>query len=574
MPTKNINLYPKSIEAAYFSMEIMLESDIPTYAGGLGILAGDIMRSCADMQVPAAAVSLVYSGNTFNQKINADGSQTFDQTEWKKKDQLVKLQTEIILTIRKQRVFVHVWRYDIVGLSGFIVPVYLLDTDFSSNEEWARDITKNLYSGGEEVRINQEYLLGVGGVRVLRKLGYKNIKNFHLNEGHASFVGLELLKENNYDLNKVKSQTVFTTHTPVPEGHDQFNYDKVYEFIGPDLPLNIKELATTDSLHMTQLGFNTSKYSFGVSKKHAKVSKKMFPDKDIHSITNGVHAPTWVSWQMQDLYNKYLPGWQEDNKLFSGAKKIPSDALWKTHLECKQELVDFVNKRLTAVSNQEERESPTEYDLFDADTLTISMARRPVAYKRPLLLYSDLERFLRIGVGKVQIIQCGKSHPDDGVSKDFVRQIIQTSKRLRTVLRIVYLENYSPKIARMLVAGSDVWLNTPRRPMEASGTSGMKAAMNGTINFSILDGWWQEAFRTNPESGFSIGPNQENVEYETEEGDTSDANDLYKKLSSEVIPLYYDHHDDWIGKMKKSIKLGAYFNTDRVVEEYRRKAWK
>lgn len=554
-------------------MEIMLESDIPTFAGGLGVLAGDILRSCADMQVPSVGVSLVYSGNIFNQKINIDGSQSFTQTEWKKKDQLTKLSNQIVLEINNTQVFVHTWRYDIVGLSGFVVPVFLLDTDFSANEDWAREITKNLYCGSEETRINQEYLLGVGGVKMLRELGFNDIKNFHLNEGHASFVSLQRLKEENYDLNKVKSTQVFTTHTPVPEGHDQFNYDTVYKLFGKDLPLNIKELASDKGLHMTYLGLNTSKYSFGVSKKHGEVSKAMFPGEKIDAITNGVHAPTWISWQMQDLYNSYLPGWQDDNTKFLQSEKIPSDALWKTHMECKKELIEFVNTRLTSVGTSEERMNPSEDDLFDADTLTISMARRPVSYKRPLILYRDLERFLRIGVGRIQIIQCGKSHPDDDVSKEFVKEIIRISKQLRTVLRIVYLENYSPKIARLLVAGSDIWLNTPRRPMEASGTSGMKAAMNGSINFSILDGWWMEAFESNKDSGFSIGPFQKDVIYETEDGDDADSNSLYETLENTIIPMYYDHQSDWVLKMKQSIKLGAYFNTNRVVDEYRRKAW-
>lgn len=554
-------------------MEIMLESDIPTFAGGLGILAGDVLRSCADMQVACVGVSLVYSGDIFNQKINIDGSQSFVPTEWKKKDQLIKLKNQIVLEINNKQVFVHIWRYDIVGLSGFVVPVFLLDTDFSSNEDWAREITKNLYCGAEETRINQEYLLGVGGVKMLRELGFSNIKNFHLNEGHASFVSLQRLKEENYDLNRVKATQVFTTHTPVPEGHDQFNYDTVYKLFGKDLPLNIKELATDKALHMTYLGLNTSKYSFAVSKKHGQVSRQMFPGMQIDSITNGVHAPTWISWQMQDLYNTYLPGWQDDNTKFLQSKKIPNDALWKTHMECKKELIEFVNTRLTSVGTSEEKMNPSEHDLFDTDILTISMARRPVAYKRPLILYRDLDRFLRIGVGRIQIIQCGKSHPDDDVSKEFVKKIIEISKRLRTVLRIVYLENYSPKIARLLVAGSDIWLNTPRRPMEASGTSGMKAAMNGVINFSVLDGWWMEAFESNKESGFSIGPMQKDVVYETEEGDDVDSNSLYNTLETEIIPMYYDHQTRWIEKMKQSITLGAYFNTNRVVQEYRKKAW-
>ncbi|MBP7859750.1 alpha-glucan family phosphorylase [Patescibacteria group bacterium] len=552
----------------------MLETDIPTYAGGLGILAGDLLKSCADKQVKAVGISLVYSGSTFSQVINSDGTQNFKKIEFKKMDQLKKLQNTIILNLMGKRVTVGVWRYDIVGLGGFVVPVYLLDTDLHSNEDWARNITKNLYVGDGMTRIYQELLLGVGGVKMLRNLGYNEISNFHMNEGHAAFAPLELLVEDNYDLEKVKQKCVFTTHTPVPEGHDRFDYDFAYKYLGDFLPWNIKELATNDKLSMTDLAINCSNKAFAVSKKHKYVANKMFPQANIDYITNGVHAPSWIAPQKQVLYSEYLPNWVGDNSVFLKAPDlIPDDAFFAIHNDCKRELLEYVNERLTSVTGESEKTNPPADHLFDINTLTIAMARRPVSYKRPLLLYKDLERFLRIGVGKLQIIQCGKSHPQDEVSKEYVRKIIEISKRLKTVLKIVYLEDYSPKIARLLVAGSDIWLNTPRRPMEASGTSGMKAALNGVINFSVLDGWWIEAFEKNPEAGFSIGV-LDPLESTSPSNDNEDSDSLYKRLEQEIIPLYYDHKTEWIKKMKKSITLGAYFNTSRCIDEYLEKAWR
>ena len=554
-------------------MEIMLETDIPTYAGGLGVLAGDLLRSCADVQVPAVGVSLVYSGNTFSQVINSDGSQSFKETEWKKMDQLTKLSNKINIKILGTDVMVGCWRYDIVGIDGFVVPVYLLDTDFLQNEQWARDITRNLYEGPGEVRLSQEVLLGIGGVKLLRNLGYNDVKVYHMNEGHAALVSLELLRENNYNVLETKNKCVFTTHTPVPEGHDKFNYDLSYKYAGEYLPMNIKDLATPEFLSMSHLALNMSRYSFGVSKKHEEVSKHLFPNFNIASITNGVHHRTWIGKHLQNLYDQYLPEWIKDPEILNEAvEKIPDDALWIAHQESKKELIDYVNNHLTSLSAPEDHQNPPQDVLFDLETMTISLARRPVEYKRPLLLYRDLERFIRIGVGKIQIIQCGKSHPSDDVSQKFVREIVRISKRLKPVLKIVYLENYSPKIARLLVSGSDVWLNTPRRPLEASGTSGMKAAMNGVLNFSVLDGWWIEGFKMCPEGGFSIGINYEGVVPLNH--DEEDSNDLYSKLENEIIPLYHDHRSAWLKRMKSAITLGAYFNTHRCIDEYRSKAWK
>lgn len=558
------------LSCAYFSMEFMLESDIPTYAGGLGVLAGDLMRSCADLKEPVVGVSLVYSDTTYKQVITPEGEQDYETLVWHKNDQLTKLPNRIEVTIQGQKVIVGVWRYDITGIDGFVVPIYLLDTNFLDNSSYARSLTQNLYAG--ELRLDQEVLLGIAGVKMLRALGYNDVKTFHMNEGHASFVPLELLKENNFSDEAVRNMCVFTTHTPIPEGHDRFSYDHARKVAGDNLPWHIQDLASKEELHMTKLGMSLSRYIFGVSQKHGKVSQGMFPQYKINAITNGVHHRTWVGTELANLYDKYLPDWIHNPSIFKDAvSKIPDEDLWRAHQEEKSILLDHVNNHLTSVANEEEKDNPPEHIQFDIDTLTISLARRMVPYKRPLLIYSDIERLLKIGEGKLQIIQCGKAAPGDEGAKGFIKQIIDISKQLRGKIQVCYLENYSPLLARQLVRGSDVWLNTPRRPLEASGTSGMKAALNGVLNFSVLDGWWIEGYEMDSESGFSIGPNDESLTPAND--DKQDIDDMYNKLQNEIIPLYYDNKKDWIHRMKHAITLGAVFNTNRCIEQYRKEAW-
>lgn len=554
-------------KVAYFSMEIMLRTHIPTYAGGLGVLAGDILRSCADMKIPAVGMTLVYKGKSFVQQFNYDGSQTYSEIEWRKSDQFTKMPQRITIRIDGKAISVGCWRFDIVGYSGFVVPVFLLDTDYYVNDPWVRDITDNLYEGNSQLRISQEILLGVGGVQMLNALGYKQIDCYHLNEGHAAFAPLALLPENNWKDDEVRKKTVFTTHTPIPEGHDIFDYKLAYKYADGYLPWHIRSISENENLHMTKLSLNMSKHSFAVSKKHAEVSRHMFPGYTIDSVTNGVHHRTWTASTMQDLYNEFLPGWIDDPlQLKKAVENIPNDKLWTAHLETKKNLIDFVNRHLTSTTTI----IPEPDELFDANTLTVALARRPVNYKRPLLIYNDLERLIRISAGKIQIIQSGKSHAEDDTSHEIVKKILHISKKLKGIVRIVYLENYSPKVARLLVSGSDVWVNTPRRPLEASGTSGMKAAINGGLNFSILDGWWIEGFEMCPEAGFAIGktPDETNTN-----DDAADSEDLYDKLENTIIPLYYENSSEWIRRMKHAITLGAYFNTHRCVEEYMAKAW-
>ena len=540
-------------------MEMMLETDVPTYAGGLGVLAGDLLRSCADMSVAAAGVSLVYSGDTFSQTVNPDGSQTFTKQDWQKLDQLTKLPQIIELEIANTRVKVGCWRYDVVGLTGFTVPVYLLDTNLAANSPRARNITGNLYAGGDE-RIAQEIVLGIGGVKMLRALGIHKVGTYHLNEGHCGFVPLELLAENDYQDELVRRNCVFTTHTPIPEGHDKFSYEQAYKYAGRYLPWHIKKLAGENDMSMTHLAMNMSRKLLAVSRKHKAVSEQVFRGYAFDYITNGVHHRSWTHNYFQDVYNQFLPGWLENPKELEKAEELlPDEQFWNAHLECKRKLIAYVNKRQAAITSPD--------NLFDENTLTISLARRPVAYKRPLLLYQDIEKFVRIGAGQIQVIQCGKSHPDDDVSLGIVKQIVGLSKKFKEVLKIAFLENYSPKVARLLVNGSDVWLNTPKRGLEASGTSGMKAAMNGCINFSVPDGWWIEAVERDSQSGYSIRDEG------SDNDDQKDADDLYGKLEEVIIPLYYDRRSQWITRMKRAVTLGGYFNTNRCVAEYLAKVW-
>lgn len=550
------------IDVAYFSMEIMLESDIPTYSGGLGVLAGDILRSCADSKIPALGMSLVYSGGVIKQHIQHDGTQSFLDVPWSKNDQLTKLTERITLTIRGEDVIVGVWRYDIVGLSGHVIPVYLLDTDLPGNSDFARSITQHLYEDKADIRLCQEVVLGVGGVYMLKRLGHTHINSYHMNEGHCAFVPLALLEDHAYNDEDVRARCTFTSHTPIPEGHDIFDYEFAYQYAEKYLPWHIRDIAGHDKLHMTHLASTMSKKSFAVSEKHEKVMKHLFPHLDFNHVTNGVHHRTWIHPSFQDVYETYIPGSLEDpSKLRSHISKVPDDVLWHTHQQCKEELVTYINNHSHHTGNE----------IFDTETCMIALGRRPVPYKRPLLLYHDVERLLKIGSGRIQIVQCGKSHPHDQASQETIRQLFSIAHMLRGKIRISYIENYSPHIARMLVSGADVWLNTPMQPLEASGTSGMKAAMNGVINLSVPDGWWLEATRIDPRAGYSIGKEIEGLEAQFD--NDADAHSLYNCLEEGILPTFYDQRSEWISFMKRSIALGGYFNTHRCVKEYARTAW-
>jgi starch phosphorylase len=405
---------------------------------------------------------------------------------------------------------------------------------------------------------------------MLRALGYNDIQTYHMNEGHSAFLTLELLKERNYNDEEVRKSCAFTTHTPIPAGHDKFDYDLAYRIVGDMLPWHIKKLAGENTLNMTELAFSLSHAANAVSKKHQEVTKHLFPDKKIDYVTNGVHHLTWTSSAFKHLFDKYIPDWMiHPEHLRKALTDIPENALWEAHQKNKKHLIHFINKYLTELFAQ--NFPIDESDLFKDDVLTITYARRSVPYKRPLLIYKDLKRLVEIGKGKLQIIHAGKCSPGDGFCLNSVDTIVDLSRDLRGKIKIVYLDNYNIELAQILSAGSDIWLNTPQRPLEASGTSGMKAVLNGVINFSILDGWWIEAMQNDPLSGWAFGG--EPTELKPQNTDREDADDLYNKLEHEIIPDYYIRKEKWLERMRHSIALGAIFNTHRCVDEYVQKCW-
>lgn len=560
----------KKISAAYFSMEFGLHSDVPTYAGGLGMLAGDILRSCADIEIPAMGVSLAYHQGFINQIINPDGSQDFELTDWEKSDYLRLLPETVTVKVEGREVKIKTWEYEINGLHGFTVPVYLLDTNVEGNDPGDKNITKELYTSDWYTRLAQEIVLGIGGVRMLRALGYRDIETFHMNEGHSALLTLELLREQNYRDEEVKKMCVFTTHTPIEAGHDKFDYELAHRVIGEMLPWHIKDIAGSENLNMSELAFNMSKAANSVSKKHRKVTEKLFPGKTVNHITNGIHHLTWTCSDFKKLFDKYIPDWMiYPDHLKKALTDIPDNALWENHQKNKRELINYVNKYLSEMFS--EKFPIEDDDLFEENILTITYARRSVPYKRPLLIYSDLHRLLKIGGKKLQIIHAGKCAPGDEFCLKSVDDIIDLSRDLRGKIKIVYLDNYNIDLARILSAGSDIWLNTPRRPLEASGTSGMKAAVNGVINLSIKDGWWIEAIDKDPLSGWSFGGSPD--ELEPGNTDKEDVNSLYDVLESQVIPAYYLNRSKWLERMRHSIALGEFFNTHRCVNEYKANLW-
>jgi len=543
---------------AYFSMEIGIDSKIPTYSGGLGILAGDTIKSCADLNVPLVAVTLLYKKGYFYQKLDDQGQQQELPCEWNPKDFLTLLPKKISVTVENRPVFIQAWQYRVTGVTGYCVPVIFLDTDIARNSDYDRSLTDYLYGGDEKYRLAQEIILGIGGVRILKELGYHRISRYHMNEGHASLLTLELLNERKrnhepiWDIDRVKRMCVFTTHTPVPAGHDQFSYDLVRQVLGESMPIDfLKNIGGEDRLNMTLLALNLSHYVNGVAKEHGKVSREMFPGYRIDSITNGTHTTTWVCESFKRLYDKYIHGWMNDPFSLRYALSIPKEEIWNAHQEAKKKLLDYINEKMNAG--------------MDYGTLTIGFARRATAYKRADLVFFDTNRLVNISqnVGKIQLIFAGRAHPRDWPGKELIKRIVSVSKELKDSIKIVYLENYDMELGKMLVSGVDLWLNTPRKPREASGTSGMKAAHNGVPSLSILDGWWIEGCIEGL-TGWSIGSASD-----IESVDERNAHSLYEKLQKVIIPLFYNNRDNWVDIMRHSIAINAsFFNTHRMVQQY------
>jgi len=550
---------------AYFSMELALQNDIPTYAGGLGVLAGDTLRSATDLDLPMVAVSLVSRAGYFRQQIDARGRQSEQAASWNPASLAQPLDARIAVPIEGRKVWIGAWLYVMEGHMGGHQPVLLLDTDLDENSGDDRELTHYLYGGDNVYRLKQEIVLGLGGARMLQALGF-TIRHYHMNEGHSALLGLELLRrftypdedlrpgESHFDLPRVRDLCSFTTHTPVEAGHDRFPYEIVRRVLdnGFDIEM-LKHLAGEDSLNMTRLALNLSEYVNGVARKHAEVSNAMFPGYRVHAITNGVHPFTWAAASFRQLYDRHIPGWCHEPQLLIRADCcIPDDAVWQAHVRAKQLLVEKV-QTLTGAA-------------LDPAIATLGFARRMTAYKRPDLLFSDLERLKAIArKHPLQIVLAGKAHPHDENGKQIIAQLHDHARALAGTITVVYLPDYDLELAQTLTAGVDVWLNTPLPPMEASGTSGMKAAFNGVPNLSVLDGWWLEGCIEGV-TGWAIGDGVSKID--------GDAGSLCDKLENTVLPLYYDDARGWIRVMKGAIsKNASYFNSHRMMRRYATEAY-
>lgn len=554
---------------AYFSMEIALDSGMPTYAGGLGVLAGDTLRAAADLKLPLVGVSLLHRKGYFHQRLHPDGWQQEEPVAWAVDDFLIEQPQRAHVTIEGRTVHLRAWRYTVRGISGFEVPVFLLDSDLPENAAPDRMLTDHLYGGDARYRLAQELILGIGGLRMLRALGYAQFARFHMNEGHASLLVLELLDEqlrssgraavSMQEIESVRQRCIFTTHTPVPAGHDKFSLELVHRLLGlrPELQ-SFKDVFCCDGmLNLTYLALNLSSFVNGVAKRHGEVSRLMFAGYAVDAITNGVHAATWAAPALQELFDRYLPGWRQDNFSLRYACGIPRGELWEAHQRAKRQVLSEVNRRANLG--------------MDLDILTLGFARRATAYKRADLLFTDLDRLIQIAraSGSLQIVYAGKAHPQDHEGKELIRRIIQASQALRPHIKVAYLENYDVVLGKLITAGVDVWLNTPQPPLEASGTSGMKAALNGVPSLSILDGWWIEG-HVEGVTGWAI-----------DGGTPADATDqardaraLYDKLQQVVIPLFYQDRERFQDIMRHAIALnGSFFNTHRMLHEYAIKAY-
>ena len=572
-------------------MEIALENAMPSYSGGLGVLAGDTIRAAADLRLPMVAVSLLYRRGYFSQHLSEDGSQTEEPVAWNVEDFLKEEAARVTLPLENRRVELRAWRYDVKGVRGFVVPVYFLDANLESNTEWDRNLTGGLYGGDSYYRLCQEVLLGIGGVRMLRALGYEDLTRYHMNEGHAALLSLELLGAeattagrtaiNGEDIEKVRAKCLFTTHTPVPAGHDRFPIEfltrvfpqqsrffdlkdaSVAELVKRSLQTeqnypDLQEAAASGAhLNMTYLALSLSTYVNGVAKQHGVTSRHMFPEVPIEAITNGVHAGTWTCPSFQQLFDRHIAQWREDNYSLRSALGLPPEEVWAAHLIAKHALLETVREK-TGLQ-------------LDEEVFTIGFARRATGYKRADLILSDLDRLRQIAksAGQFQIIYAGKAHPNDTGGKDIIRHIFHAKKALRKAVPVVFLDEYNLELGGKMTSGVDLWLNTPQFPLEASGTSGMKAALNGVPSLSILDGWWAEG-HIEGVTGWSIGEPRRSMDpADVVTDNTKEAESLYWKLENVILPMFYKEPRLYIQIMQHAIAInGSFFNTQRMVQQY------
>lgn len=543
----------------YFCMEIALAPDVHTYSGGLGILAGDTLRSAADIGLPLCAVTLAQRKGYFRQQLDEHGVQTEQGQPWAIEERLTLEEPVIEVTLENRPVLVRAWRWNLEGVTGHIVPVYLLDTNIEQNDPRDREITDSLYGGDSDYRLRQEAILGIGGFRMLAALGW-TIGVYHMNEGHSALLTAAYLQRrlrrfadrtlDESDIKAVRNHCVFTTHTPVPAGHDQFSLDQTARILGPGLTHLIQKMGGEHegNLNMTYLALASSRYTNAVSMQHGKVSREMFPEYHVDAITNGVHAGTWTAPPIQELFNRRIPGWRRDNFKLRYMIDAPVEEIEAAHAESKRQLFSEVKSRTGIGLNEEQ--------------FTIGFARRVATYKRADLLFTNPERLTQIAeqFGGIQILYGGKAHPHDDPAKALIRRIFEIAAQMKSsAIRVIYLENYEWELAAHMTSGVDLWLNTPRRPYEASGTSGMKAALNGVPSLSILDGWWIEGC-VDGTTGWAI------ANKETQEEEVAS---LYERLESTILPLYYHDHRSWLEVMRSTLALnGAYFNTHRMLAQY------
>jgi starch phosphorylase len=549
---------------AYFSMEIAVRPEMRTYAGGLGILAGDTARSCADLELHVVFVTLLSRAGYFRQQLDADGRQTEQPDWWEPERWCAQLNAMVAVEIEKNPIWIRPWLYVHSCLHGHQIPILLLDTDLEQNSGDHRTLTHYLYGGDETYRLKQEIILGIGGIRILRALGF-DLHTYHLNEGHAALLTLDLLNrwripmaerisgELPYEITEVRERCVFTTHTPVEAGQDRFSY-QLFERLLPDFVEleTLWQLAGGDRLNMTRLALNLAGYVNGVARRHAETTEHMFPGYRVHAVTNGVHVGTWAHTAFAQLYNAHLPRWHHEPEVLVRALQLPEDAVWRCHESAKGDLIRQVEE-IAGVG-------------LDPHSLIVGFARRMTDYKRPLLLFEDLDRLADIAARHpLQVVLAGKAHPRDIGGKDAIRRIYEVALQLRGKVTCVFLQDYDMRIAKTLVAGVDVWLNTPLPPLEASGTSGMKAALNGVLNLSVLDGWWIEACIEGV-TGWSIGRDGDGAERH--------AVALYDRLEHAVLPLFYADPARWRWMMKQAIaNIAYYFNSQRMMRRYATEAY-
>lgn len=549
---------------AYFSMEIALDPEIPTYSGGLGVLAGDMLHSAADMETPMLGVTLVHHNGYFRQKLGSQGSQSEEPEPWSVDQYLEVMEPRVSVLIEGRTVRLRAWRYWIHGISGYAVPIYLLDSALPENGDFDRTLTNDLYGGDSRYRLCQEVILGMGGAKMLEKLGYVNITSYHMNEGHAALLAFGLLERDLGEANlhlatesnieKVRRQCVFTTHTPVPAGQDQFSREQARQVLGKERSsvLDLTHCCPEQVLNMTYLALRFSHYINGVAMHHGEVSRGMFPQYPIRAITNGVHAVSWTSPPFQKIFDQYVPEWRYDNLYLRYVIGISLEEVRQAHLVAKSRLLEEIRSRVGIHLSE--------------SVFTIGFARRAATYKRADLLFSDLEQLRRIArdVGPLQIIFAGKAHPRDEGGKVLIRNVFQAAASLNSdAIKVVYLENYEVALAHLITSGVDLWLNTPQRPQEASGTSGMKAALNGVPSLSILDGWWIEGCLEGM-TGWAIGQDDDLPKNPADESAS-----LYHKLESTIMPMYYGQPSAYAGVMRSAIAVnGSFFNTHRMLGQY------